>query len=241
MILNCIPLIANYEVHLFMCLLAICISSLVKCLVMPSAHFLNELCSFLLLNLESSLYNLDTSPFSDIWLANTLSQSVIWFFYPLKSLFHRQKLSVLMRVFFLNSFEYPNLFPTTTFLGCCNNWRAVSIRMGSIRTLLYMSISLWFLWTASWSSFSYNNYIMCNITSMRLYWQYSLNNLLWKIVKKYYWLSNNPYFLYWNNRYYLLINNIICFLDCLLSLDKYNYKFSSSHRLKGFFKGESHL
>ena len=220
MILNCIPLIANYEVHLFMCLLAICISSLMKCLVMPSAHFLNELFSFLLLNLESSLYNLDTSPFSDIWLANTLSQSVIWFFYPLNSLFHRQKLSVLMRAFFLNSFEYPNLFPTTTFLECCNNWRAVSIRMGSIRSLVYMSLSLWFLWTASWSSFSYNNYIMCNIMSMRLYWQYSLNNLLWKIVNKYYWLSNNPYFPYWNNRYYLLINNIICFLDCLLSLDK---------------------
>ena len=49
-----------------MCLLAVCISSLVKCLVMPSAYFLNELFSFLLLNLESSLYNLDTSPFSDI-------------------------------------------------------------------------------------------------------------------------------------------------------------------------------
>lgn len=157
-------------------------------------------------------------------------------FYPLNSLFHRQKISVLMRYFF-NSFEYPGLFPTITFLECCNNWRAVSIRMGSIQSLLYMSLSLWFLWTASWSSFSYNNYIICNITSMRLYWQYSLNNLLWKIVNM--WLSNNPYFL-WNNRYYILINNII-FLDCLFSLDKYNYKFYSNHRLKVFFKGEGHL
>lgn len=178
---------------------------------MPSAHFLNESFSFLLLNLECSLYNLDTSPFSDIWLANILSQFVIWFFYPLNSLFHRQKISVLMRVFVSNSFECPGLFPIITFLECYNNWRAVSIRMGSIRSLLYMSLSLWFLWTASWSSFSYNNYIICNITYMRLYWQYSLNNLLWKIVSKYYWLSNNPYFLYWNNRYYILINNIIFF------------------------------
>ena len=157
------------------------------------------------------------------------------FFILLTDCFTDQKLSVLMRVIFLNSFDYPDLFPTTTFLECCYNWRAVRIRMGSIRSLLYISLSLWFLLTAYGGSFSYNNYIMWNITSMRLYWQYSLNNLLQKIFNKYYWLSNNPYFLYWNNMHYLPINNIISLLDCLLYLDKYNYKFSSSHRFKGFF------
>ena len=58
--------------HLFMYLLAFHISFLRKYLFMSFAFFSNSVI-FLLFSLMSSLYILDISPLSDIWLANIFS------------------------------------------------------------------------------------------------------------------------------------------------------------------------
>ena len=59
--------------HFFMCLLAITVSSLVKCLLKsPLDHFKMDLFVFLSLSL-SSLHNLDNSPLSDVSFANIFS------------------------------------------------------------------------------------------------------------------------------------------------------------------------
>ena len=138
-VLICPSLITNSLNHLFLCLMALCMSSLDKCLLKSFVLFFIGLCTFSLLSWRSYLYILDIKPLVNIWFSNI-------FFFSFRRLFFK----IFNRIYFLKDLYVHSKTNSRTctaslWLTCClpEGWFVTLELSLSPQSIVYIRVPSW--------------------------------------------------------------------------------------------------